>query len=139
MTSAIARMNCFLHGIEDFKIERGDTLAEPKFVEGDRLMRFDVALAIPSSSGIAIPFPPILGAVTFTAHHRKGGPTTPSGNTSVLHSPSTIVNANGDVKMKTACKGFILKRWWAAIAVALEGGWRAESKSKVFRRSNVTK
>jgi type I restriction enzyme M protein len=42
MTSAIARMNCFLHGIEDFRIERGDTLAEPRFVEGDRLTRFDV-------------------------------------------------------------------------------------------------
>ena len=32
MTSSIARMNCFLHGIEDFQIDRGDTLAEPKFV-----------------------------------------------------------------------------------------------------------
>ena len=50
MTSSIARMNCFLHGIEDFRIERGDTLAEPKFVEGDRLMKFDVVLANPPYS-----------------------------------------------------------------------------------------
>ena len=50
MTSAIARMNCFLHGIEDFHIMRGDTLAAPKFVEGDRLRRFDVALANPPYS-----------------------------------------------------------------------------------------
>jgi type I restriction enzyme M protein len=50
MTSSIARMNCFLHGIEDFRIERGDTLAEPKFVEGDRLQRFDVVLANPPYS-----------------------------------------------------------------------------------------
>src|SRR6266446_1237758 len=50
MTSSIARMNCFLHGIEDFRIERGDTLAEPKLVQGDRLMRFDVALANPPYS-----------------------------------------------------------------------------------------
>src|SRR5260370_27076299 len=50
MTSSIARMNCFLHGIEDFDIRRGDTLADPKFVEGDRLMRFDVALANPPYS-----------------------------------------------------------------------------------------
>jgi type I restriction-modification system DNA methylase subunit len=28
MTSSIARMNCFLHGIEDFQIVRGDTLAD---------------------------------------------------------------------------------------------------------------
>jgi type I restriction enzyme M protein len=50
MTSSIARMNCFLHGIEDFRIERGDTLAEPKLVEGDRLMQFDVVLANPPYS-----------------------------------------------------------------------------------------
>ncbi|MFA6313942.1 MAG: N-6 DNA methylase, partial [Sterolibacterium sp.] len=50
MTSSIARMNCFLHGIEDFRIERGDTLSEPKLVEGDRLMRFDVVLANPPYS-----------------------------------------------------------------------------------------
>ncbi len=50
MTSSIARMNCFLHGIEDFQIVRGDTLAEPKLVEGDRLMRFDVVLANPPYS-----------------------------------------------------------------------------------------
>ena len=50
MTSSIARMNCFLHGIEDFQIVRGDTLSEPKLVEGDRLMRFDVVLANPPYS-----------------------------------------------------------------------------------------
>ncbi|MBI3922506.1 MAG: SAM-dependent DNA methyltransferase [Armatimonadetes bacterium] len=50
MTSSIARMNCFLHGIEDFRIERGDTLSEPKFVQGDRLMCFDVVLANPPYS-----------------------------------------------------------------------------------------
>jgi type I restriction enzyme M protein len=50
MTSSIARMNCFLHGIEDFRIERGDTLSEPKLVEGDRLQRFDVVLANPPYS-----------------------------------------------------------------------------------------
>ncbi|MEI8013792.1 MAG: N-6 DNA methylase [Nitrospira sp.] len=50
MTSSIARMNCFLHGIEDFQIVRGDTLSEPKLVQGDRLMQFDVALANPPYS-----------------------------------------------------------------------------------------
>jgi type I restriction enzyme M protein len=50
MTSSIARMNCFLHGIEDFRIERGDTLAEPKLVQGDHLMRFDMVLANPPYS-----------------------------------------------------------------------------------------
>lgn len=50
MTSAIARMNLFLHGIEDFSVERGDTLAEPKYLEGDKLKQFDVVLANPPYS-----------------------------------------------------------------------------------------
>jgi type I restriction enzyme M protein len=65
MTSSIARMNCFLHGIEDFRIERGDTLAEPKFVEGDRLsgsMWCWPIRRIPSSNGTATPSPPTRGA-----------------------------------------------------------------------------
>jgi type I restriction enzyme M protein len=49
-TSAIARMNLFLHGVEDFDIVRGDTLALPAFTEGDRLRRFDVVLANPPYS-----------------------------------------------------------------------------------------
>ena len=51
MTSSIARMNCFLHGIEDFRIVRGDTLAEPKFVRGrPPACSFDVVLANPPYS-----------------------------------------------------------------------------------------
>jgi type I restriction enzyme M protein len=50
MTSAIARMNLFLHGIEDFSVVRGDTLADPKFLERDRLARFDLVLANPPYS-----------------------------------------------------------------------------------------
>jgi len=50
ITSSIARMNLFLHGVEDFDIMRGDTLAEPKHVEGDRLRQFDVILANPPYS-----------------------------------------------------------------------------------------
>lgn len=50
LTSAIGRMNIFLHGIEDFKIVRGDTLAHPAFVSGDQLQRFDVVLANPPYS-----------------------------------------------------------------------------------------
>jgi type I restriction enzyme M protein len=50
MTSSIARMNMFLHGIEDFKIVRGDTLSAPAFTDGDRLRQFDVVLANPPYS-----------------------------------------------------------------------------------------
>jgi type I restriction enzyme M protein len=46
-TSAIARMNLFLHGVEDFQIVRGDTLAAPGLVEGDRPRRDRAAGALP--------------------------------------------------------------------------------------------
>ncbi len=49
-TSAIGRMNLFLHGIEDFRVVRGDTLTHHAFVKGDRLMQFDVVLANPPYS-----------------------------------------------------------------------------------------
>jgi len=50
MTSSIARMNMFLHGIEDFQIARGNTLSEPKFLDNDKLKTFDVILANPPYS-----------------------------------------------------------------------------------------
>ncbi|MFT2789738.1 type I restriction-modification system subunit M [Serratia sp. T13T92] len=50
LTSAIARMNMFLHDIEEFDVMRGDTLAEPKFIENDRLKQFDVIFANPPYS-----------------------------------------------------------------------------------------
>ena len=49
-TSAIARMNLFLHGIEDFQVVRGDTLRNPAFFEGDRLASFDCVIANPPFS-----------------------------------------------------------------------------------------
>jgi type I restriction enzyme M protein len=49
-TAAIARMNLFLHGAEDFSIIRGDTLREPAFFAGDRLATFDCVIANPPFS-----------------------------------------------------------------------------------------
>lgn len=50
MTASIARMNLALHGVEDFAIARGDTLANPAFTEHDRLRTFDMVLANPPYS-----------------------------------------------------------------------------------------
>ena len=50
ITSAIARMNMFMHGIEEFSIVRGDTLAHPAFLENDELKKFNVILANPPYS-----------------------------------------------------------------------------------------
>ena len=49
-TEAIARMNLFLHGMEDFQILRGDTLRDPKFTFGDKLEKFDCVIANPPFS-----------------------------------------------------------------------------------------
>ncbi|GAX59875.1 DNA methylase M [Candidatus Scalindua japonica] len=49
-SSSIARMNMFLHGIEDFKIYRGDTLRSPAFFEADGLQTFDCVIANPPFS-----------------------------------------------------------------------------------------
>lgn len=50
ITSAIARMNMFMHGIEEFEIVRGDTLANPAFLQYDELKKFNVILANPPYS-----------------------------------------------------------------------------------------
>lgn len=50
-TSAIARMNLYLHDIEDAKILRGDTLRDPKFRDDQgHLSRFDVVITNPPFS-----------------------------------------------------------------------------------------
>ena len=49
-TSSIARMNMFLHGVEDFQIVRGDTLRNPAFYDGDELATFDCVIANPPFS-----------------------------------------------------------------------------------------
>lgn len=49
-SSSIARMNMFLHGIEDFQIYRGDTLRHPAFFEADGLKTFDCVIANPPFS-----------------------------------------------------------------------------------------
>ncbi|BAZ97518.1 restriction endonuclease subunit M [Dehalococcoides mccartyi] len=49
-TSAIARMNLFLHGAKDFKVTQGDTLRSPNHHEGGKLKTFDCVVANPPFS-----------------------------------------------------------------------------------------
>jgi type I restriction enzyme M protein len=49
-TSAIARINLFLHNAEDFNIFKGDTLRNPGFFESDNLKTFDCVIANPPFS-----------------------------------------------------------------------------------------
>lgn len=50
LTSAIGKMNLFLHGVKDFNIVNGDTLKAPAFVENGKLKQFDLVLANPPYS-----------------------------------------------------------------------------------------
>ncbi len=49
-TYALARMNMFLHEMDNANIEWGDTLNSPKLVDNDALMKFDIVVANPPFS-----------------------------------------------------------------------------------------
>lgn len=49
-THALCRMNMFLHGMDNFRIEWGDTLRNPRLLERDHLMKFDIVVANPPFS-----------------------------------------------------------------------------------------
>ena len=49
-TWSLCRMNMFLHEFDNARVEWCDTLTNPKLVEDDRLMRFDVVVANPPFS-----------------------------------------------------------------------------------------
>lgn len=49
-TYALARMNMFLHGMDDATIRWGDTINNPLLLEGDALMKYDIVVANPPFS-----------------------------------------------------------------------------------------
>jgi type I restriction enzyme M protein len=49
-TWALARMNMFLHEMDNADIEWGDTLNNPRLLEGDQLMKFHIVVANPPFS-----------------------------------------------------------------------------------------
>jgi type I restriction enzyme M protein len=74
-TSAIARMNLYLHNIEDFKIVRGDTLRSPGLRKSDgKIDTFDVVVANPPFSLTN------WGAETWAADVRSVGGVPPAKN-----------------------------------------------------------
>lgn len=48
--AAIAKMNLFLHGASDFNIMQGDTLRNPKILQGGEVAKFDCVIANPPFS-----------------------------------------------------------------------------------------
>lgn len=49
-TYNLARMNMFLHGKDSARLEWGDTLNNPRLIENDTLMKFDLVIANPPFS-----------------------------------------------------------------------------------------
>ncbi|GEO04474.1 type I restriction-modification system subunit M [Adhaeribacter aerolatus] len=49
-TWALAVMNMFLHGFDNATVRWGDTIRNPKLIEGDTLMKFDTVVANPPFS-----------------------------------------------------------------------------------------
>jgi len=49
-TWALSKMNCFLHSMDAAQIEWCDTINNPKLLEGDALMKFDIVVANPPFS-----------------------------------------------------------------------------------------
>ena len=77
----IARMNLFLHGVEDFKIVRGDTLRKPAFFAGDS--------SPPSTASSPIRRSP------WRSGARKSGPATPTAATSPGCRPARAATTPG--------------------------------------------
>jgi type I restriction enzyme M protein len=50
ITSAIARINMFMHNVDEFLIIQGDTLDNPQILENDELKKFDICMANPPYS-----------------------------------------------------------------------------------------
>lgn len=50
INSAIAKMNLFLHGASDFNVLQGDTLRDPKILQGGHVAQFDCVIANPPFS-----------------------------------------------------------------------------------------
>jgi len=49
-TLALCRMNLLLHGLPDARIEKGDTIREPRFLESNGLMSFDIVISNPPAA-----------------------------------------------------------------------------------------
>lgn len=49
-TWALSKMNCFIHGMDSAQIEWCDTINNPKLLENDGLMKFDIVVANPPFS-----------------------------------------------------------------------------------------
>jgi len=95
-TWALAKMNMFLHGMDSARIEWGNTLKDPKLLENDTTMKFEVVTANPPFSldkwGIEE-----AEADTYNRFHRGLPPKSKGDYAFISHMIETITMENGRV------------------------------------------
>jgi len=95
-TWALCRMNMFLHGKDSARIEWGSTLTNPKLIESDSLMKFDVVVANPPFSldkwGAES-----ASADKFNRYHRGVPPKSKADYSFITHMIETSVEGTGKV------------------------------------------
>ena len=124
-TAGLARMNMILHDNAAAEIERGNTLANPKYVDGARLRGFDYVIANPPFSdkrwttgldpehdayqrfdGIGIP-PGKQGDYAYLLHILKSMKSTATGACVLPHGVLFRGNAEGDIRQNLIRRGVI--------------------------------
>ena len=95
-TWALAKMNMFLHAMDNARIEWGDTIRNPKLLSDDRLMKFEVVVANPPFS--LDKWGADEAAADHYNHVHRGVPPKSKGDYSVIsHMIETITETSGRV------------------------------------------
>jgi type I restriction enzyme M protein len=95
-TWALAKMNMFLHGMDNARIEWGDTIRGPKLLADDKLMKFEVVVANPPFS-LDKWGQEEAGADTYGRFHRGVPPKSKGDYAFISHMIETITEDSGRV------------------------------------------
>lgn len=95
-TWALAKMNMFLHGMDNARIEWGDTIRNPKLLSDDRLMKFEVVVANPPFS-LDKWGQDEAGADHYSRFHRGVPPKSKGDYAFISHMIETITETSGRV------------------------------------------
>lgn len=95
-TWALAKMNMFLHGMDNARIEWGDTIRSPKLIEDDTTMKFEVVVANPPFSLDKWGYEEA-GTDAYNRFHRGLPPKTKGDYAFISHMVETITEDSGRV------------------------------------------
>lgn len=93
---ALARMNIFIHGKDNARIEWGDTLRNPRLVDGEELMKFEIVVCNPPFSLDRWGADDVAGD-KFNRFHRGIPPRSKADYAFITHLIETAVEGTGKV------------------------------------------